>query len=331
MRSRQPSISEHSAAARSLGRALTPVLRVAGAALLALPLVGWQGSGKGGLTYARGGTTAEGSAVMEGLAVAAPFDAIGTMLEGHTRAVLVVDLPGGSGDGVLTIDSPLDGPTYGDVPVPSEIADMVYEEYGGDGDSVFFSTAPVGLYAAEFANDGDVTLRLDLRFSDAAGDFRQLTGARVRLHGQAPVPDTGDTPAAAPAGGSATASNGGCEDDAYDGSDSTDSSWDSSTDDSGGCDGSSDTTGDTGESTDTGASGCEGDDVETDTTDEADSSGCEGDAAAALSFDPPGHKAGQRARRSPALAKLVSWLPYLWVLVPLGLRNRRLARVFKFR
>jgi len=84
-------------------------------------------------------------------------------------------------------------------------------------------------------------------------------------------------------------------------------------DESGGCGGDEY---DDGESDDVDSGGCEGDDVDDSAESTGDScGGCEGDAIASAP--------GRPIRRSPIIARLVGWTPWLTIFVALRLMRRR--------
>ena len=308
------------------GVSITRLARLGGALLLAPLLGAWQGSGESSGAY-DAWTAATGDPVSARQSVA--FDAVGRVNNGSTDLVLVFDLPGTKGDGVLTLRFDWDVSTGAPYTLPGPMVEVTYEEYSAKGETVFFTHSASGTLESHFSSDGAFYAVLNLHCVAADQSYRDLVNLAVDLEPDtnAPAPADNSTGETQPAGGSVTASNGGCEDNSYESSSADDSSWNadsSAANDSGGCDGSSDTSTDTGETSSD--SGCAGDDVSSDTSSSSSGCGdsCQGDAAAALSRAPLAPHPGAPGRvRHLFLAKLVSWLPYWVVLVPLGLRNRR--------
>ncbi len=307
----------------------TPVRRAPAGWLLVLAplLVGWEGSGTSHGVVRRGELAAadpgsEGSSPGE----AAGAEVVGRIDAGRSHYVLLWSLPGPR-DAVLSIVVSSDGGLALDLPHP--LATVVYEEFDGGGERLFRTERAVGTFEHALRAGGMVGLRLDVRFEDReAGEFVRLSDFSATLVPDVLPPAEEGAPAQ-PVGAGVGASNGGCEDDGYESSEASDPAWQGSSDDSGGCDGDSGTT-----STDESSEGgCEGDDLESGSSSDDDSASdsCDGDASASspVARPDPANAVAPR-RRSPVIARLVAWLPYLLVLGLLPLR-RRLAIIRKFR
>lgn len=289
--------------------------------LLAPLLAAWQGSGSSRAAL-RAGPLDAGPGDPLPAAEPASAEVVARIGDGRTHLVVLLRIPG-ERDAVLTLRLETDGPASPAWALPHVNASAVYEEFDTDGETRFLSKAAAGRVETIFRDSGSVTLVLDLRFDDAgANRWVHYTDLSLTLVPDVTAPEE-EQAEAAPAGGSVQAS-GGCEDDTYHDPATQDDPWateSSASDDSGGCD--SDSTGTDSESTGDSGGGCEGDDVSSDADSDAGScaDSCEGDAVAAVG----GVSAGARPRRALLTAKLVPWLPYLMVLVPLS-PLRRLAR-----
>ncbi len=308
------------ARARSFAASFVPLL-------LAPWLVAWQGSGTSHGVVRRGDLSAPAPA--SGTAgEAAGAEVVGRIEAGRSHYVLLWSLHG-TRDAVLSLVVDSDGGLALDLPNP--LVTAVYEEFDAGGARLFHARRIDGTFEHALRAGGYVGLRLDLRFEDPeAGTFVHLADFSVTLGPDALPPVEEGAPAQpAGVGVGARASNGGCEDDGYESSDANDGAWQGSSEDSGGCDG------ETGSSStdDGGESGCEGDDLESGSTSDDDAAGdsCDGDASAAVVGTAHVGAAASPAprRRSPVIARLVAWLPYLLVLGGLAVARRRRLAIFR--
>lgn len=323
------------ARARSTASVVLPIV-------LAPWLLAWQGSGTSHGVVHRGTldapTPAPGT-LSETPGEAAGAEVVGRIEAGRSHYVLLWSLHG-ERDAVLSLVVASDGGLALDLPSP--LVTAVYEEFDAGGERLFFAERIDGTFEHALRAGGYVGLRLDLRLEDpAAGAFVRLSDFSVTLVPDVlPPVDEGAPAQPAGVGVGARASNGGCEDDGYESSDANDPAWQGSSEDSGGCDG------DTGTSStdESEGSGCEGDDLESGSTSDDDAAGdsCDGDASAAAVVAAGGLTGGLAdgstdrpavRRRSPVVARLVAWLPYLLVLglLPLRRARRRLAIIRIFR
>lgn len=289
-------------------------------------LVAWQGSGKseGTLTTVQVEAGADGRRDVARTLV----DAVARIQPGSTQIVLVITLPG-ERDAVMTLEVRADWGVKLELPNP-QVA-VIYEEFDRAGETRFLAHEATGSLETVFRTSGAVSLHLAMRFEDqGANRAVEFSDVAVTLIPEVVGPEKAEEMERAdPGGGSLTASSGGCEDDGYQGTTAEDSSWNStsSSDTSGGCDSDSEPT-DSSSDSSSSSSGCEGDDLESssDSDSASSSDSCDGDAAAAVVSPAP--TLGRPPRvRAPLAAKLVAWLPYLLVLVPLRFLSprRRLA------
>jgi len=278
----------------------------------------WQGGASGEIGWA--------SSEARGALVSAVF--VGQVDATRLRVVVTLDLPTGSGDGVLTLDLPEGFSRGRTVALPAPGARVRYSEYAADGRVVFESTRAAGS-ARALVDAAGMSLSLDLAVSDAGGQWRRVRGGDVGLPTD---PDDPDALAAARARApyvlaaqEDAPSDSGCGADDPDlwrddvRSDSSGYAPDQSA--GSGCDASGPTTASSGEADtlDEGAdasSGCEGDDVSTDESgDDGCGDACEGDGLAEAS-------SSARVRAHHAwVGRCVAWLP--WALAFAAVRVMR--------
>jgi hypothetical protein len=294
-------------------------------------LVGWGGAGEasGALVSSPG----KGEAPVH-----QPFraDAVGRFDADGLRLILTITLPGAA-DAVLDLSVPRPIADGGAAALPQRGVAVLYQEFGASGASRFRAHETAGAITVDRRWSDRIEVWLDAELEDAGAartvsDLHVVLGAVGTEAGAAPT-GTGSSGggvavAAAPShggcddwgddsphagGGAASDDGGGCEGDDWD---SDDGGWAGSADGAG-CEGDAVDGGDDGwGSSDDG--GCEGDDWDSDSSDSSDSSDgpdCEGDAIAA-----PGDGAPPR---SPWPARVVRWLPWLWVWLAVRLLRRR--------
>ena len=282
----------------------------------------WQGGASGEIVWA--------SSEARGALVSAVF--VGQVDATRLRLVVTLDLPTGSGDGVLTLDLPEGFARGRTVALPAPGARLRYAEYAADGRVVFESTRAAGT-ARALVDAAGMSLSLDLAVSDAGGQWRRVRGGDVGLPTD---PDDPDAIAAArarapyvlaaqdePSGDSGC---GGDDDELWRDDARSDASGYAPDQTTGsGCGpsepstASSSETDTLGDGADT-ASGCEGDDVSADETgDDGCGDSCEGDGLAEAS-------SSARVRAHHAwVGRCVAWLP--WALAFTAVRlMRRAAR-----
>lgn len=297
-------------------------------------LVGWDGAGEasGALVSSPG----KGEAP-----VRQPFraDAVGRIDADGLRLILTITLPGAA-DAVLDLSVPRPIADGGAAALPERGVAVLYQEFGDSGASRFRAHETAGAITVDRRWSDRIEVWLDAELEDAGAvrtvsDLHVVLGAVGTEAEASPTgPDSsggGVAVAAAPShggcddwgdddwggdgsqgGGAPVAGDegGGCEGDDWE---SDDGGW-TGGDDGGGCEGDDVGGGDDGwGSSDEG--GCEGDDWDSDSSDSSDGPDCEGDAIAAPGVGVP--------PRSPWPARVVRWLPWLWVWLAVRLMRRR--------
>lgn len=291
-------------------------------ALLSPLLLAWSGGGSGDAAWS------------DGAGEVLPVTVSG-LIETGGEVSIVLNGAVRDGEGMIFLTLPASASDRR-LPVGDPSLELAYREYGPDGRLRF---------SADWASDGwiefslrstSASVALDASWADARSPsgHRQWTVSRVRLErtggADAPPPDRGASGGALPARDRAPYDDdpgGGCdvtvttpEPEPYDDSSGcegddwgSDDDWDGDDwgDDSGGCEGDDLGGGDDWSSDSSG--GCEGDDLGGGSSGAESGPSCEGDAIA--SAGPP--------RRSPTIVRLINQMPWLLVVVGLGIRRRR--------
>ena len=263
-----------------------------GMLLLMMPLsVAWVGSGQGDLRWSAG----EGKQEFEASHVS--LDVVARIGGGQPTHVLGT-VPLGAGDGVLTLEIDPRGGRF-ELPHPGVL--LQYDEYDSDGEVVFRAGQVVGSLWVETRSD-EVAVELDVVLYDEADpeQWRHLARSSLEAFPVEPQPERNDDHHHHDPHHDHVVVGGGCDD-----------GWDEPEDGGGGgggggCEG--DDFDDGG-----GGGGCDGDDVGGGGGGDS-CQGCEGDAIAAGS---------SCSRRSPWLARAVSWLPWAFAVFFFhGMRRR---------